>query len=81
MLTVPPKPKGLCAPLGAAFTEETFSDPDTAWHLTLSCQERLFPPASLLFLAVLAAARRARLLPLQQCGSLSCTVPLTALPG
>lgn len=41
--TVLAKPKGLCAPLGIAFTKETRSDPDTAWHLTLSCQERLFP--------------------------------------
>lgn len=45
-MAVLPKPKGLCAPLGIAFTKETRSDPDTAWHLTLSCQETLFPPCT-----------------------------------
>lgn len=44
VVTVLGKPKGLYAPLGIAFTKETRSDPDTAWHLTLSCQERLFLP-------------------------------------
>lgn len=44
MVTMLGKPKGLYTPPGIAFTKETRSDPDTAWHLTLSCQETLFLP-------------------------------------